>query len=133
AKTVHDPGKLRAWLRRVTVNRVRMEMRRRKSRRRSSHDEYIDERFVAGDESEEEIAQRELLNLAYRVIEQLPVDERIAFVLRRVEGLSLEEVAENLGCSLATAKRRLRKAIDRFDRLASAHPALKTLIREDEP
>jgi RNA polymerase sigma-70 factor (ECF subfamily) len=36
--------------------------------------------------------------------------ERIAWMLRHVEGLALEEVAEALGCSLATAKRRIAAA-----------------------
>ncbi|MEM6531390.1 MAG: sigma-70 family RNA polymerase sigma factor [Myxococcota bacterium] len=132
-KTVNDPSKLRSWLRRITINRVRMEMRRRKSRRRNDHREFVDERFEGATAREDKIAQRDLLRAAYAAIEQLPVDERIAFILRRIEGLSLDEVAENLGCSLATAKRRLRKAIDRFNRLVADNPGLGTLIREDEP
>ena len=35
---------------------------------------------------------------------------RIAWTLRRVEGLELSEVASLAGCSLATAKRRIAEA-----------------------
>jgi RNA polymerase sigma-70 factor (ECF subfamily) len=36
--------------------------------------------------------------------------ERIAWMLRHVEGLALEEVAEACSCSLATVKRRISAA-----------------------
>jgi RNA polymerase sigma-70 factor (ECF subfamily) len=41
--------------------------------------------------------------------------ERIAFCLRHVEGMKLEEVARACGCSLATAKRRVASAQARLD------------------
>ena len=40
----------------------------------------------------------------------LPADRRIAWMLRRVEGLALAEVASACNCSLATAKRRIAGA-----------------------
>lgn len=45
----------------------------------------------------------------YKRLETLPADVRTALVLRRIEGASLEEVAELTGASLATVKRRLKK------------------------
>jgi RNA polymerase sigma-70 factor (ECF subfamily) len=41
---------------------------------------------------------------------RLPVEERLAWMLRYVEGCELSEVARDLGCSLATAKRRIAAA-----------------------
>jgi RNA polymerase sigma-70 factor (ECF subfamily) len=46
----------------------------------------------------------------YEVVATLPSKERIAFVLRKVEGMSLEEVAEATQSSLATVKRRIAAA-----------------------
>lgn len=46
----------------------------------------------------------------YRVLERLPVEARLAFILRRVERMSIEEVAARLGRSVATVKRRLAHA-----------------------
>jgi RNA polymerase sigma-70 factor (ECF subfamily) len=40
----------------------------------------------------------------------MPADRRIAWMLRRVEGLALHEVASACSCSLATAKRRIAAA-----------------------
>jgi RNA polymerase sigma-70 factor (ECF subfamily) len=54
--------------------------------------------------------QRALLAEVYRVLDQLPIEERFAWTLRLVEGQSLPEVAQICGCSLATVKRRVASA-----------------------
>jgi RNA polymerase sigma-70 factor (ECF subfamily) len=46
----------------------------------------------------------------YRVVERLPAATRVAFLLRRVEGLPLQEIADCMGTSLATVKRRIASA-----------------------
>ncbi|HVU03584.1 MAG TPA: sigma-70 family RNA polymerase sigma factor [Polyangiaceae bacterium] len=50
------------------------------------------------------------LRKVYSVLEELPAEDRIALVLRRVEGMALTEIAEHLGRSLATVKRRVGSA-----------------------
>jgi RNA polymerase sigma-70 factor (ECF subfamily) len=57
------------------------------------------------------------LRAIYRTIEKLPTRARIALVLRRVEGMSQEEVARTMGVSVSTAKRLLA---DGEERLRSA-------------
>ena len=47
------------------------------------------------------------LSAIYAVLEDLPSDVRVALVLRRVEGQSLEEIAAATGASFATIKRRV--------------------------
>lgn len=44
------------------------------------------------------------------MLESLPLEERLAWSLRHVEGHALEEVAAACDCSLATAKRRIAAA-----------------------
>jgi RNA polymerase sigma-70 factor (ECF subfamily) len=56
------------------------------------------------------------ISLIYRLFERLSADERIALVLRRVEGMALPEIAEHTGLSLATVKRRLKAAEERLER-----------------
>ena len=51
---------------------------------------------------------RVLLAQVYALLQTLPADDRIAWTLRYVERHRLEVVAEIVGCSLATAKRRIR-------------------------
>ena len=54
--------------------------------------------------------RRALLSRVYQVLDRIPVEQRLAWSLRYVEGEKLERVAEQCGCSLATAKRRIAAA-----------------------
>jgi RNA polymerase sigma-70 factor (ECF subfamily) len=50
------------------------------------------------------------LALADRVLRRLPTKKRVAWMLRRVEGMALLEVASACDCSLATVKRQIADA-----------------------
>jgi RNA polymerase sigma-70 factor (ECF subfamily) len=63
-----------------------------------------------------------LLKETYGILDQLPPDERIAFLLRRVEGLTVGEIADRMDVSLSTTKRRLSAAEGRFERALSRRP-----------
>jgi RNA polymerase sigma-70 factor (ECF subfamily) len=58
------------------------------------------------------------LRLLYARVERLAADQRIAFLLRRVEGMELEDVARATGVSLATTKRRIAAAQQAIERWA---------------
>ena len=58
--------------------------------------------------------QRALLARVYAVLDELPVDARLAWTLRHVEGEEMSAVAALCGCSLATAKRRVALAHERL-------------------
>lgn len=58
-------------------------------------------------------ARSELMAI-YQLVQSLPTSTRIAFVLRRVEGLPLDAIAEAMGTSLATVKRRIADAQQRL-------------------
>ncbi|WP_051330199.1 sigma-70 family RNA polymerase sigma factor [Niveispirillum irakense] len=49
----------------------------------------------------------QFLDMVARLLDTLPEQARTAFLLRRVEGLSQQEVATALGVSLATVKRHI--------------------------
>ena len=57
-------------------------------------------------------------------------DERVAFVLRYVEGMDLGQVAETCRVSLSTIKRRLARAEGRFARAAKRDEVLTTWLEE---
>ncbi|MFO0633004.1 MAG: sigma-70 family RNA polymerase sigma factor [Nannocystaceae bacterium] len=67
---------------------------------------------------------RDLLRRIYDHLDRMPTDERIAFVLRHIERHELTEAARIVGCSLATAKRRIARASARFATLAASDPEL---------
>jgi RNA polymerase sigma-70 factor (ECF subfamily) len=45
-----------------------------------------------------------------RAIDQLPEDLRTAIVLREIEGLSYEEIAESMNCPIGTVRSRIFRA-----------------------
>ncbi len=55
------------------------------------------------------------LAAVYRLVATLPVKERVVLVLRRVEELSMQEIVEQTGWSLAAVKRALVRAEGRLD------------------
>jgi RNA polymerase sigma-70 factor (ECF subfamily) len=110
-RTLRDPAALRAWLGRIAVSLVRRRLRRERLLRFLGLDRGFE------DASLEVLAAPSLrpddraeLALADRVLRRLPAEPRIAWVLRRVEGLPLADVASACNCSLATAKRRVAAA-----------------------
>jgi RNA polymerase sigma-70 factor (ECF subfamily) len=113
-----DPQSFAKWLGSVVVHVTSKVLRRRKlltrlGLRRSA--DPIDVDTTASRSASPEVAAE--LQRTYERLERMPVDERVALVLRRIEGLALEEVAKALGVSLATAKRRIAAAEARLERM----------------
>jgi RNA polymerase sigma-70 factor (ECF subfamily) len=67
------------------------------------------------------------------VLDGLPERERTAFALRFVEGMSLPEVADAMELSLATTKRVLRAAEDRFRTRAARDARLRHHLGGERP
>jgi RNA polymerase sigma-70 factor (ECF subfamily) len=72
-------------------------------------------------------ARRALAKL-YEVLDQIDDRSRLAFVLRHFEGHELTEVAEELGCSLATTKRCLARAQERVHAMVKREPLLAAYV-----
>jgi RNA polymerase sigma-70 factor (ECF subfamily) len=106
-------GATKAWLMTITVNVARQRLRLRKLRRVMGLDRPIDYADLIDPDLSPE--QRLLVARVYETLERLPVNQRLAWMLRHVEGEALEAVAALCRCSLATVKRRIaaaQKAID---------------------
>ena len=124
---LEDPQAFSSFLASVIVHRVRRVLRRRRLARRLGlvpPAVPIDPTgFIASTAPPDAVAE---LRSVYAIVDDLPTDERLALLLRRVEGLPLDEVAELCGCSLATVKRRIDKAEEKLTRAqtpASERPA----------
>jgi RNA polymerase sigma-70 factor (ECF subfamily) len=63
--------------------------------------------------------QHALLVRIYQILDELPVQQRIAWTLRNLEGEQLHAVAAMCRCSLATAKRRIAAAQERIEQEVS--------------
>jgi RNA polymerase sigma-70 factor (ECF subfamily) len=102
---------LRSWLLRISVHQAHRRFRRRSLLRRLGLDRSIDDApldsLLSPDASQELKLE---LCLVERALRGAGAVERLAWVLRFVEGHSLDEVAAASDCSLATVKRRLARA-----------------------
>jgi RNA polymerase sigma-70 factor (ECF subfamily) len=124
AKDISEPAALKAWITQVAVFTARTCIQKRSRRwwlRLLPPDEVPEQEAPPTPSGE----VNEALQATYQVLDKLPADERIAFALRFVDGMELTEVAQGCGVSLATIKRRLARAEDRFLAMARRQPALK--------
>jgi RNA polymerase sigma-70 factor, ECF subfamily len=106
--SLRQPEALRAWLAQVAVSQVRRKMRRSRLLARLGLHRSVDhvdlESLAIHDATAEVHAELAAIG---RVLGRIPSDERLAWMLRHVEGEPLGEVARLCKCSLATAKRRI--------------------------
>ena len=72
------------------------------------------------------VAREQLRQLLERAVAGLPLSFRSVFVLREIEGLSVDEAAEALGIPPATVKTRLHRARQRLQQALApeVHSAL---------
>ena len=118
-----DASRLEPWLTGVAVFTARSTIQRRVRRRWLQ--------FMAPETLPETAAvlpsneAGEALRATYSALDQLAVDERIAFVLRFIEGMDLKEGALACSVSLSTFKRRLARAEERFTEQARSSPVLR--------
>lgn len=109
---LRDPGAFRGWIAQIAVNEVRGRLRKRRWMRRFGlgRDEDDDACLEALASAEATPEMRAELARLDAVLARMDPELRMAWMLRHVEGWELTEVATALGCSLATAKRRLAEA-----------------------
>jgi len=113
---LEDPQAFASFLASVIVRRIGRLMRRRRLARKLGllpRAVPIDaSSFIAPTAPPDAVAE---LRSIYALVDDLPTDERMALLLRRVEGLPLDEVARLCGWSLATVKRRIDAAEKRLE------------------
>lgn len=62
------------------------------------------------DSPESLLERRERRELLTRALRRLPVNQRVAFTLHRVEGFSHEEIAQIMNCSISAVESRIHRA-----------------------
>lgn len=114
--TLCEPEAFGSWLGSIVVRTASKRLRRHRLRVRFglARSEAVDMDLVVSSAASPEVAV--LLMQTYEILDRLRPDERIAFLLRRVEGLTVAEIAERMDSSLSTVKRRLGAAEARFER-----------------
>jgi RNA polymerase sigma-70 factor (ECF subfamily) len=99
--------KFTTWLFQVTKNRVLDELRAKE--RRPMAPVNLDD-VPQLEVVDQPVERLETIDALWRAIESLPVDLKMALLLRDVVGLSYNEIADSLEITLATVKWRIFKA-----------------------
>ncbi len=107
---LRDPAGFGGWVTRIAVSHAHRRFRRRKLLGLLGFTAEADASLEALSDPHERSESRAELALLQSRLDRLPVVERSAWMLRFVEGYELTEVAELLGLSLATVKRKLDRA-----------------------
>jgi RNA polymerase sigma-70 factor (ECF subfamily) len=105
---LRDPAATKAWLATLTVRTARRRIRHNRLRRFISGGEPADYSGIV--DRNASAAERFLLTRCYETLDTLPTNQRLAWILRHIEGHSLETVAKRCECSLASAKRHVKRA-----------------------
>ena len=118
-KRLQEPMKFRGWLSRIATNLFYDELRKRK---RHSHPLSLDARLTVEDGEmdweiasetpgpDEDLTTREFYDQLRSAIAALPEVFRTTIVLREIQGMAYEEIAEITGVSLGTVKSRIARA-----------------------
>ena len=115
------------WVYRITMNTCLDELRRRKNRPNTSLDVLVETGWSPTDDREspeQHTLRGEVRGKLSEFIAQLPEDMRAAVVLRDVQGLSYEEIADVLGANVGTVKSRISRGREKLREKISANREL---------
>lgn len=109
------------WMYRIAVNTAKNHLASRK-RRPGSEVELEDAEQIDGgihvrhnDTPEHELLREEIAKVVDKALQQLPDETRQAIVLREMEGLSYEEIADVMNTPVGTVRSRIFRAREAID------------------
>jgi RNA polymerase sigma-70 factor (ECF subfamily) len=109
---------LRTWIYRIVINQASNRQRWWRRRHRAQQVPLDDSTALPGQLAESRLSampdqvaeQRETADRVWAALDSLCFDQRTVILLREIEGLSYEEIAESLGVAVGTVKSRLARA-----------------------
>jgi len=127
AQTLREPDSFRSFIYTCALRVLQTELHRKKMRSWLSFapPELLDCQVS----STLDVESRDLLREFYRLLEQLAPRDRIVFILRRVEAMTVEEIAAATESSQSTVKRSLTRASILLSRGMDDKPRLADGVR----
>jgi RNA polymerase sigma-70 factor, ECF subfamily len=122
-RRLQEPAKFKGWLGRITTNLFYDELRKRKKHAgtlsldapRYLDDDNVDWEIAADEPGPvDNMLTQEFYDCLQKAIEDLPEVFRTTIVLREIQGLPYEEIAEITGATLGTVKSRIARARGRL-------------------
>jgi RNA polymerase sigma-70 factor (ECF subfamily) len=126
AKTLRDPDRLRSFIYSFAIRALKTELRRKKLRAWLSFNE--PETLVDVGWRTLDIESRDFLRRFYGLLDRLTPRDRLVFILRRMESMTVEEIASTMDLSVSTVKRSMAHASKRLSHWIDADPGLAGLI-----
>jgi RNA polymerase sigma-70 factor (ECF subfamily) len=112
------------WLYRLATNVCIDELRKHKSGREYPTDDSFQQILINEDTPEDEAISNEQEGLIWEAINSLREKERTVIILRDMEGLSYDEIAVILKCSLGRVKSRIHEARNKLKSVLQAKAEL---------
>lgn len=114
------------WLYRIAINAAKNHLASRGRRPpRDDMEMEVAEQLESGGRlremgtPENHLLSEEIAQTVQKALDELPEDLRTAIVLRELEGLSYEEIAEAMDCPIGTVRSRIFRARDAIDKRLS--------------
>ena len=109
---------LKTWIYRIVINQASNRQRWWRRRHRSQQVPLEEHTETRGDlpegrnfaQPDRVLHQREVATRVWRALDALPFDQRAVVVLREIDGMSYDEIAESLAIAVGTVKSRLARA-----------------------
>lgn len=120
---LRDDSALRGWLTGIAIHKAKKLVRRRQRWRWIESMAPCDLPDTAAPTPSPDVLQA--LVHALRIMDRLPFEERVAFALRRIDGMALSTIAAATRVSLATTKRRIFRAQTRVAELSNENALLR--------
>jgi RNA polymerase sigma-70 factor (ECF subfamily) len=129
AKTLRDPNTLRSFVYSFAIRALRTELRRKKLRSWL----WLDHPEVPADVGCRtlDVESRDLLRRFHALLDRLAPRDRLVFILRRMESMTVEEIATHLDISVSTVKRSMAHASNRLSCWIDADPGLAGLLARE--
>jgi len=102
-----------SWLFRIAINTTinfQTKISRRKKIFPDSNENEIQQCILSNNNQLKDVLQNELNREVVKALEKLPLDQRVVFILKTSEGLSYQEISEQLDISIGTVMSRLSRA-----------------------
>ena len=122
---LRDQNALRSFVVSVTVRTLKWKLRRRRLRQWV----HVTETGELPDRAVRGVDVDEALRRFYALLDKLGAEERLVFILRRVDEMQLQDVATTMRLSLATVKRRLRRADAKLSGFMESEPVLVDYLK----
>ena len=108
--TPKEDGSIKSWVCAVTANACLDIVRKRRVETEELTDQTASSIYSTTASAEEDAAARERVREVSAAIARLPNDQRIILILRDLQQLSYDELAETLQISIGTVKSRISRA-----------------------